>query len=33
MGENKLCEHHHGGGAAHKACVSLVPIFNHLESE
>src|SRR3954447_22102204 len=32
MGENNFCEHHHGEGT-HKACVSLVPIFNHLESE
>ena len=32
MGENNFCEHHHGEGT-HKACVSLVPIFNHLESQ
>ncbi|WP_428910183.1 Crp/Fnr family transcriptional regulator [Niallia sp. Krafla_26] len=32
MTEVKACGHHHCA-TGHKACVSLVPIFNHLESE
>lgn len=30
---NKSNAHHHHTNGSHKACVSLVPIFNHLEDE
>lgn len=33
MKENKSCTHHQGAVGSHKACVSLVPIFNHLEEK
>lgn len=36
MGEEQKLSHCHGhdsGCGSHKACVSLVPIFNHLESD
>src|SRR5690625_5098453 len=29
----KACPHHHGGAGTHQGCVSLVPIFNHLEAD
>src|SRR5699024_6671885 len=32
MEEQKGCKHHTNNGA-NRACVSLVPIFNHLETE
>lgn len=32
MTELGSCGHHHNCNDSHKACVSLVPIFNHLES-
>ena len=31
MSELKACGHHHNCNDSDKACVSLVPIFNHLE--
>ena len=31
--ESKNCHTHNHPMGAHKACVSLVPIFNHLENE
>lgn len=33
MNENVSCSHHFGGDHTGKACVSLVPIFNHLTKE
>lgn len=30
---NHHCYHHYSEGEMHKSCVSLVPIFNHLEEE
>ena len=27
------CNHHCNGGEMHESCVSLVPIFNHLDGE
>ncbi|MBO1003666.1 Crp/Fnr family transcriptional regulator [Pseudogracilibacillus auburnensis] len=33
MNKNKAYPHHDQGVGTHKACVSLVPIFNHLEEE
>jgi len=33
MIEEKSCPHHPGGVGTHQGCVSLVPIFNHLEPE
>lgn len=34
MSERTICSHHHNGGEnPHQACVSLVPIFNHLEAD
>lgn len=33
MKESKSCTHHQGAVGSHKACVSLVPIFNHLEEK
>jgi len=34
MAEQFVCSHHeHGGSSREHACVSLVPIFNHLEPE
>ncbi|RBP63353.1 CRP/FNR family transcriptional regulator [Alkalibaculum bacchi] len=31
--ESSNCNHHCNGGEMHESCVSLVPIFNHLDGE
>lgn len=33
MKEMTACPHHPGGAGSHQGCVSLVPIFNHLEPD
>lgn len=34
MSNRSICSHHHDGGKNnHQACVTLVPIFNHLEAD